>query len=128
VTPKQRAEGTGTPEEFFAGSPLGLAVYERVAATVDEDGAAEVRVTTSQVGFRRRRGFAWLWRPGRYLRSPAAEVVLTVALGRQDGSPRGKGVVHPTGDHWVHHLEVTDPAEVDDEVAGWLREAAARAD
>jgi hypothetical protein len=127
VTPKQRAEGTGTPEEFFAGSPLGLAVYERVAATVDAAGEAEVRVTTSQVGFRRRRGFAWLWRPDRYLRSPGAEVVLTVALGRPDRSPRWKEVVHPTPDHWVHHLEVHDPAEVDDEVAGWLREAAARA-
>ncbi|MGY1593601.1 DUF5655 domain-containing protein [Geodermatophilus sp. SYSU D00708] len=127
MTPKQRAAGTGTPEEFFAGSPLGLAVYERVAATVDAAGAAEVRVTTSQVGFRRRRGFAWLWRPDRYLRPSPAAVVLTVALGRQDGSPRWKEVVHPTGDHWVHHLEVRDPAEVDDEVAGWLREAADRA-
>jgi hypothetical protein len=127
VTPKQRAEGTGTPEEFFAGSPVGLEVYERVAATVDAGGEAQVRVTTSQVGFRRRRGFAWLWRPGRYLRSPGAEVVLTVALGRQDGSPRWKEVVHPTGEYWVHHLEVHDPGEVDDEVVGWLREAAARA-
>ncbi|MGY1641916.1 DUF5655 domain-containing protein [Geodermatophilus sp. SYSU D00703] len=127
MTPKQRAEGIGTPEEFFAGSPLGLAVYERVAATVDAAGDAQVRVTTSQVGFRRRRGFAWLWRPDRYLRSPAAEVVLTVALGREDDSPRWKEVVHPTGEHWVHHLEVHDPAEVDEEVAGWLREAAARA-
>jgi hypothetical protein len=26
--------------------------------------------------------------------------------------------------HWMHHLEVRDPAEIDDEVVAWLREAA----
>jgi hypothetical protein len=31
-------------------------------------------------------------------------------------------VAHPS--RWIHHLEVRDPAEVDDEVVGWLTEAA----
>ncbi|MGY1700237.1 DUF5655 domain-containing protein [Geodermatophilus sp. SYSU D00766] len=113
-----------TPEEFFAGSPLGAAVYDRVRALLP---ACEVRVSRSQVALRERRGFAWLWRPGRYLRGPTAQVVLSVALGRPDPSPRWKQVVHPSPRHWVHHMEVHDPAEVDDEVASWLREAAARA-
>ncbi|WP_199522365.1 DUF5655 domain-containing protein [Geodermatophilus marinus] len=116
-----------TPEDFFAGSPAGLAVHRRVAEVLQEAGGAQVRVGRSQVTFRRRRGFAWLWRPGRYLRGPVAEVVLSVALGRPDPSPRWKQVVHPSGRHWVHHLEVRDPAEIDGEVAGWLREAAGRA-
>jgi hypothetical protein len=115
------------PEEFFAGSPLGSAVHDRVTAVLDGVGGAEVRVSASQVAFRRRRGFAWLWLPGRYLRDPAAEVVLSVSLGRADPSPRWKEVAHPSRLHWVHHLELRDPAEVDDEVAGWLREAAERA-
>jgi hypothetical protein len=35
--------------------------------------------------------------------------------------------VHPARTHWVHHLELHDPAEIDDEVVAWLREAAERA-
>jgi hypothetical protein len=54
-------------------------------------------------------------------------VVLSIALGRRDDSPRWKEVAHPSPKHWIHHLEVRDLADIDDEVAGWLREAAERA-
>jgi hypothetical protein len=102
-------------------------VCDRVTAALSGGPAYEVRVSKSQVAFRRRRGFAYLWLPGRYLRAPAAEVVLTVSLGRADPSPRWKEVVHPARQHWMHHLEVRDPDEIDAEVTAWLREAAARA-
>lgn len=106
---------------------MGWSVFQRVTAVLDAVGGAGVRTSASQVAFCRRRGFAWLWLPGRYLRGPAAEVVLSIALGRPDPSPRWKEVVHSSRRHWVHHLEVGDPAEVDDQVARWLREAADRA-
>ena len=115
------------PEDLFDGHPVALAVYERVAACLAGLGPFEVRTSRSQVAFRRRRGFAYLWRPGQYLRHPQAEVVLTVVLGRHDPSARFKQVVHPTDAHWVHHLEVRDPAEIDAEVLGWLQEARDRA-
>lgn len=116
-----------TPEDFFAAHPLGLAVFERVNNVLAEVGDLEVRVTKSQVTFRRVRGFAYLWLPGEYLDHPQAELVLSIALGRQDDSARWKEVAHPTAQHWIHHLEVGDVDEVDAEVAEWLREAAARA-
>ena len=118
---------TATPEEHFAGHPVALAAYARVRQVLAELGPVEVRVSRSQVAFRRRRGFAYLWLPGRYLTRPGADVVLSVALGRPDPSPRWKQVVHPSPAHWMHHLEVTDPAELDDEVVAWLREAYRRA-
>jgi hypothetical protein len=115
-----------SPEDFFAGSAGGLAVFRRVADLVD--GAVPdvvVRVSTSQVAFRRgRRGVAYLWRPGQYLRKPAAEVVLSIPLRRRLPSARFKEVVHPAPEVWMHHLEIRSPDEVDDEVAAWLREAA----
>lgn len=111
-----------TPEEFFAGQPLGLATYEWIRSRVAELGGAEVRVTASQVAFRRRQGFAFLWRPEQYLDDPDAEVVLTLVLDRHDPSPRFEEVVHP-GRQWVHHLQVRDLADLDEEVEGWLREA-----
>jgi hypothetical protein len=33
-------------------------------------------------------------------------------------------VAHPASAHWMHHLEVRDVAEIDDEMAAWPREAA----
>lgn len=111
------------PAEFFAGRPLGLAAYERVRAIVDGLGDAEVRTTRSQVAFRRRRGFAWLWRPGRYLARPAADVVLSVALARELRSPRFKEIVHPSARVWMHHFEVGSVDDLDDEVESWLAEA-----
>jgi hypothetical protein len=52
------------------------------------------------------------------------EIVLSVVLDRHDDSPRWKEVVLPSSAHWMHHLEVRDAAEIDDDVARWLREAA----
>jgi hypothetical protein len=102
-------------------------VFERVRALLERAGPVAVRASKSQIAFRRRRGFAWIWLPGRYLAHPAAEVVLSIALGRRDPSPRFKEVVQPSPRHWMHHLEVRSVDEVDDEVVGWLTEAADRA-
>ena len=116
-----------TPEEFFAGRALGLAVFERIRAALAVQGPVDVRVSRSQVAFRRRRGFAYLWAPGQYLAKPTVEVVLSIALGRADPSPRFKQVLRVAPIHWMHHLELHDLAEIDEEVVGWLLEAAARA-
>lgn len=111
------------PEDFFAGHPDALAVFERVRTLLDGIDTYEVRTSKSQVAFRRRRGFAYLWMPGQYRSSPDAEVVLSIVLGRPDDSTRFKQVVHPAAAHWMHHLEVHDLSDLDDEVQAWLREA-----
>src|SRR5690606_2402390 len=87
-------------------------------------GDVEVAATKSQVAFRRRRGFAYLWLPGMYLSKPQAEVVLSIALPRAVDSPRWKEVAHPSTNFWQHHLEIQSVDDVDDEVVAWLVEAA----
>ena len=77
-------------------------------------GEAEVRVTRSQLAFRRRKGFAYVWRPGQYVKNEVP-AVLSIALPRKVASDRFKEVVHPSAEVWMHHLE-RDPAQVDDEV------------
>lgn len=109
--------------EFFSSSAPGLEVYDAVAALVDGLGPATVRVTRSQVSFRRRVAFGWLWLPGAYLSRPRVEVVLSVALDRSDDSQRWKEVAHVRPDRWMHHLEVSGLADLDDEVEGWVGEA-----
>jgi Domain of unknown function (DUF5655) len=53
--------------------------------------------------------------------------VLSIAMDRPIVSDRFKEVVQPAPGTWMHHLEVRDPGEIDDEVATWLRDAADRA-
>lgn len=109
---------------FFDGSPLGLAVVDRIRSIVPD---AEVRVSRSQLAFRHRRAFALLWRPRTWLGPRAAEVVLSIALPHEVRSPRWKEIAHPAATTWMHHLEITDAEAIDDEVEDWLRSAAASA-
>ena len=115
------------PMEFLDGHPVAVSIYETVRSCLAGLGPFEIRTSKSQIAFRRTRGFAYLWLPGQYLKSTDAEVVLSIALGRHDPSKRFKEVVHPAKHHWMHHLELHRPEEIDDEVVEWLREAIERA-
>ncbi len=117
-----------TPEEFFAENDEALAVYRRVEELIARAGLPfTVRTSKSQVTFCRRRGFAYVWMPGRYLKNPAADVVLSIALDRHIPSERFKEVVHSAPSVWMHHLEIHTPDDLDDQVGRWLHDAADRA-
>ena len=111
-----------TPEAFFAGHPEGLAVFRAVAEALAGVGDVDVQVTVSQIAFRHRRGFAYVWRPGQYVRGDVP-AVLSFALGREVTSARVKEVAHPAPSVWMHHVELRSPSEVDGEVRAWLAEA-----
>lgn len=111
-----------SPEDLFDGFPRGLAVCWAVEQAVAAIGDAAVVVSKSQVAFRRRRGFAYVWRPGQYVDSEVP-AVLSLALPREVVSHRFKEVVHPSSQVWMHHLELDDAAQVDNQVRAWLQEA-----
>lgn len=114
--------GESTPEEVFSGSPLGLELLRGVERIVAGFPSSTMRATKSQVAFRGRRGFAYVWWPGRYVRSDVP-AVLSIALPWRIASQRFKEVVNPAPGVWMHHLELRSLADLDDEVAGWLAEA-----
>ena len=118
--------GERTPEGYFDGHPEGLALYRAVEDVVATVGEASVRVTKSQVAFRRRQGFAYVWRPGQYVNNPVP-AVLSIVLPREVASDRFKSVAHPSTQVWMHHLELHSTAQIDDEVRDWLAEAYANA-
>ena len=115
-----------TPEEVFADSPVGLQIYHRL---VDQISGlrAQVHTTRSQVALSRRTGFAYLWYPGRYVRSDVP-AVLSIALPERLDSPRFKQVGQPSAHMWMHHLELHRPEDLDREVLGWLEAAYDAAD
>jgi hypothetical protein len=112
-----------TPDDYFGECRLGIDIYAAVCAVLNQCGDFQVRTTKSQVAFRRRRGFAYIWMPGMYLSNPDAKVVLSIGLGHREDSARFKEIAHPATSVWQHHLEIHDVGDIDGEVAAWLGEA-----
>jgi hypothetical protein len=112
-----------TPKTFFEGQEQARQLFDEIWSAITAIGEAQVHVTKSQIAFRRRRAFAWVWMPGRYLRGDVAPLVLTVGLRRRDDSPRWKEIVEPAPGRYTHHLELHALAEIDGEVRDRLREA-----
>jgi hypothetical protein len=116
-----------TLDDFFAGQEESRLIFETLRSALDAIGQAEIRVTKSQVAFRRRRAFAWAWMPGTYLRGRHAPLVLTISLRRKDASTRWKEIIEPRPGRFTHHLELRSTVEIDDEVRSWLQEGWANA-
>jgi hypothetical protein len=112
-----------TLDEFFQGDEEALRLFEAVRKAVDRCGPPQISVTKGQVAFKRKRGFAWAWRPGMYLKGKRPPLVLSVGLRRRDLSPRWKQVVEPYPGRFIHHLELNSEKQIDDEVHAWLSEA-----
>jgi hypothetical protein len=111
-------------EQFFeGGDPLARALFDAVRVKILSIGEVEIRVTKSQVAFRRLRSFAWVWLPAQYLSGVVAPLVLSIDLDRFDTSPRWKEVAEPTLNHFMHHLELRREDDLDDGVLDCLREA-----
>lgn len=114
--------GESTPEEVFSGSPRGLELFRALVELLSVPKPPAVHATKSQVAFREKRGYAYLWWPGRYVDS-TVPAVLSIALPRRIESDRFKEVVNPSPGVWMHHLELHSLDELDTEVLDWLREA-----
>lgn len=89
--------GPAPGEEFFAADKTALAIYRSHAAAMAPLAGVQVVMSKSQVAFRARRGFAYAWAPGRYVRSDVP-VVVSFALREELRSPRIKEVAHSSPD------------------------------
>ncbi|MBN1250228.1 MAG: hypothetical protein JXC32_21365 [Anaerolineae bacterium] len=110
------------PGDFFVGCPTARELFESMCDIIDTLGEHDIRVTKTQIAFRRHRSFAWVWMPGRHLRGEVAPLVLTVGLHRREPSPRWKEIVEPYPGRFTHHLEIYAVDDIDGEVRDRLRE------
>ena len=125
--PLSRDECEDALEQFFAGHEASRQIFDILRDAIDAIGPAELRVTRSQIAFRRRVAFAWAWTPARYLRGQVAPLVLTLSFRQRDASLRWKAIVEPAPGRFMRHLELYAVTDIDDEVREWLRSAWAAA-
>lgn len=107
--------------EYFAGQEFSRQLFDVIRLQIEALGPAEMRVTKSQIAFKRSKSFAWLWMPGKYLRRAAAPLVLSLSFGFRLESPRWKSIVEPYPGRFMHHLEINSLDVFDDEVRRWLQ-------
>lgn len=117
-----------TLDEYFEGYNESKQLFEALRGMIKSIGTAEIRVTKSQVAFRRRKAFAWMWIPDKYLHRKNAPLVLTLSFHHKDVSLRWKEIVEPTPGRFTHHLELYSANDIDDEIRNWLRDAWIEAD
>jgi Domain of unknown function (DUF5655) len=102
-------------EEHLAGKPAGVAeAYRRFEALVREIGPITVEPLKSRIAFKARTTFASATFTKGSLRAG-------LVLARRLDDPRLK--VDTYGGRHVHTLDVTEPAQLPEDLRGWLTEA-----
>ena len=89
-----------------------------------------VKVQKTQITFANRRQFACVsFLPARRAKDrPEDYITVTLGLNRRLDSPRVDKASEPYPGRWTHHLLIASPEEIDGELMGWAREAAAFAE
>ena len=105
----------------LARNPRSATLARRATEVIAAIGESSMRTGRSQISFRRRRGFAWVWAPQQYLGENAAPLAISLAAPNQISSPRWKEVVSPRPGWFVHHLEVRKLSDIDQLLRRWLR-------
>jgi len=108
---------------FFNPMPGALPLYEALAAGIREmEPDVSVKTAKTQITFKAGYGFAFV-SLRRMKGCPEVFFILTLGLGRRLDSPRVAVAVEPYPGRWTHHFIISDLAQLDDELWGWVREA-----
>ena len=112
---------------FFDKMPGVLSLYEvferRVFSGIS---GVNIKVQKTQISFSNRYNFAFVsLLPVRKKKErPEVYIVVTFGLGHQVISPRIDAVSEPYPGRFTHHVLVSEEEEIDEELMGWVKEAA----
>ena len=113
---------------FFDEKPAALPLYEafakRLLAEIDN---VTVKVRKTQISFSNKYNFAFVsFLPARKAKArPESWITVTFGLRYKKESPRIDAASEPYPNRWTHHMLISSADEIDDELMGWIKEAAA---
>jgi hypothetical protein len=110
-------------EALFEAYPAAIAVTRAVHRHLAGLGPVEMAATKTQVSFRHRIRFAWVWMPKQSAGSGPDVPVVSFGLRQRLGSERIWTSFLARRDVWTHHVLVPRAKDVDAQLKGWLREA-----
>ena len=112
---------------FFDKKSAALLLYEafekRILAEIDN---VAVKVQKTQISFSNKHNFAFVsLLPIRKAKErPETCITVTFGLRYKKESPRIDAATEPYPNRWTHHMLITSVDEIDDELMGWIKEAA----
>ena len=113
---------------FFFGEHIdALPIYERLEdAILSRIPDVKIKVAKTQITFANKRGFAFVsFNPCRKAKDrPAVWMTVTFGLGYRKESPGIDVATEAYPGRWTHHVMVGTPDEIDEELLGWIQEAA----
>ena len=113
---------------FFFGTHMGaLPLYEQLEEQIlAHISDVKIKVAKTQITFANKRGFAFVsFNPCRKAKDrPEVWMTVTFSLGYKKESPRIDVATEPYPGRWTHHVMVSRPEEIDEELLGWIQEAA----
>ncbi len=109
----------------FQKLPAAYPIYEAAEAKIlSAFPDIRIKVSKTQISFYNKYLFAALWPPVRKIKGRLGlYIVLTFGLGYRVEHPRIVESVEPYPNRWTHHVLITKPEEMDDQIMNWLREA-----
>ena len=113
---------------FFDRHPAALPLYEKLKGViVTEIPEARIEVRKTQISFFKKHMFAAAsFAPVRKAKDrPEPFLTVTFGLRYRVDSPRIDAAAEPYPGRWTHHVMIGSAEEVDAELMGWIREAAA---
>ena len=113
---------------FFDSHPAAMPLYEKLKDSIlAEVPDARIEVKKTQISFFAKHMFAAIsFTPVRRAKErPKAFLTVTFGLRRRVASPRIDAAAEPYPGRWTHHVMIGSTEEVDAELMGWIREAAA---
>lgn len=113
---------------FFNEHMDALPLYQRLEALILEQiPDVRIKVSKTQIGFFNKRGFAFVsFNPCRRAKDrPETWVTVTFGLAFRVDDPRIDVATEPYPNRWTHHVTVSRAEDMDGQLQGWIREAAA---
>lgn len=113
---------------FFSEHMDALPLYQRLEALILEQiPDVRIKVSKTQIGFFNKRGFAFVsFNPCRRAKDrPETWMTVTFGLAFRVDDPRIDVATEPYPNRWTHHVTVSRAEDMDGQLLGWIREAAA---
>ena len=112
---------------FFRDHMAALPLYEALETAIHEQiPGVRIKVSKAQISFSNKYNFAFVsFNPVRKVKErPEIWMTVTFGLSYRKESPRIDVATEPYPNRWTHHVMVSRLDEIDDELMGWIREAA----
>lgn len=112
---------------FFREHMDALPIYERLEERIQTKiPDVKIKVAKTQITFAKRYGFAFVsFNPCRRAKDrPGVWMTVTFGLGYRKESPRIDVATEAYPGRWTHHVMVGSAEEIDEELLGWIQEAA----